>query len=401
MASLIFRFGRPCAHAVLPHLRLEPLRHVRGHELLDGGAEGGELLHARRGDEEVLGGRHQVHHLDPRGERPVHVRHLELELEVRERADPAHDEASRRSVREVDLQAVEARDLDVAVLRAALTHELDAFVGGEDRLLREVATDADDDAIEEARGPLDDVEMAVRGGVEGAGVDRNGFGYAGRASFPESARRRRILASAVRTLSAVLERNGHPTFSDAEFARRLAAVRAKMDERALALLLLYGARHTAEIAYLANWPGTREAFLVVPREGEPTLLVQLYNHVPNARRAAITRDVRWAGARSIDGVMTALAERSLPDGGAVGLVGPWRWGDVDALRERFPLLRFVEAGKIVRDLRTIKSTEELGFLRTAARFTDLAMRALEREVRPGLPEHEPAHIVESRTGPGA
>src|SRR5207244_8374946 len=151
----------------------------------------------------------------------------------RERADPAHDEASRRGVREVDLQAVEARDLDVAVLRAGLTHELDAFVGGEDRLLREVAADADDDAIEEARRPLDDVEMAVRGRVERAGVDRNAFGHAGRASFTESARRRRILASAVRTLSAVLERNGHPTFSDAEFARRLAAVRAKMDERAL------------------------------------------------------------------------------------------------------------------------------------------------------------------------
>src|SRR2546428_3206601 len=166
--------------------------------------------------------------------------------------------------------------------------------------------------------------MAVRGRVERAGVDRNAFGHAGRASFTESARRRRILASAVRTLSAVLERNGHPTFSDAEFARRLAAVRAKMDERALALLLLYGVRHTAEIAYLSNWPGTREAFLVVPREGDLTLLVQLYNHVPNARRVAITGDVRCAGARSIDAVTTAVAERSLPHGPAVGLVGSWR-----------------------------------------------------------------------------
>ena len=196
----------------------------------------------------------------------------------------------------------------------------------------------------------------------------------------------------------MLERNGHPTFSDAEFARRLAAVRAKMDERALALLLLYGARHTAEIAYLSNWPGTREAFLVVPREADLTLLVQLYNHVPNARRVAITGDVRWAGARSIDAVMTAIAERSLPDGRAVGLVGAWRWHDVDSLRERFPRLRFVEAGDIVRDLRAIKSAEELAFLRTAARFTDLAMRALEREVRPGLREHELATIVESSYG---
>src|SRR2546428_472730 len=142
-----------------------------------------------------------------------------------------------------------------------------------------------------------------------------------------------------------------------------------MEGRAGALLLLYGARHTAEIAYLSNWPGTREAFLVVPREGDLTLLVQLYNHVPNARRVAITGDVRWAGARSIDAVMTAIAERSLPDGRAVGLVGAWRWHDVDSLRERFPRLRFVEAGDIVRDLRAIKSAEELAFLRTAARST--------------------------------
>src|SRR3989442_8695920 len=49
-------------------------------------------------------------------------------------------------------------DLDVLVLRAGLAHELDALLVGKDGLLREVAADANDNAIEQARRALDDVE---------------------------------------------------------------------------------------------------------------------------------------------------------------------------------------------------------------------------------------------------
>ena len=69
------------------------------------------------------------------------------------------------------------------------------------------------------------------------------------------------------------ERDRYPTFSDAEFARRLAAVRAKMDEGDLDALLLYAAGRAPDIQYLSSWPGTRESILVVPRDAEPTLLV--------------------------------------------------------------------------------------------------------------------------------
>jgi Xaa-Pro aminopeptidase len=195
----------------------------------------------------------------------------------------------------------------------------------------------------------------------------------------------------------VAEQNGYPVFSDAEFAHRFAAVRSKMDERAIEALLLYGAGRSAEIRYLSNWPGTREAFLLFPREGEPTLLVQLYNHVPNARRTAITQDVRWAGARSVETVIASLREMGL-GGGRLGLVGPWTWREADALRGAFPHAELADASDLLRDLRTIKSEEELAMLRTAAGFTDLAMRALEREVRAGMREHELATIVEASYG---
>src|SRR5438132_10476546 len=72
----------------------------------------------------------------------------------------------------------------------------------------------------------------------------------------------------------------YPRFSEAEFARRYAAVRVGMQEVDLPVLLVYGTPPFAssEVQYLANFPVTREAFLVFPGEGEPALFVQFYNH---------------------------------------------------------------------------------------------------------------------------
>src|SRR6266571_2803933 len=89
----------------------------------------------------------------------------------------------------------------------------------------------------------------------------------------------------------------YPRFSEAEFARRYADVRAAMQEANLTALLLYrpaSAYH--EVLYLSNFPVTREAMLVFPLEGEPTLFVQYFNHVLNARQVACIADVRWGGA---------------------------------------------------------------------------------------------------------
>jgi Xaa-Pro dipeptidase len=84
----------------------------------------------------------------------------------------------------------------------------------------------------------------------------------------------------------------YPRFSDAEFARRYALVRTAMQEAGLSALVLHGtAGSYQEVQYLSNFLVTREAMLIFPAEGEPTLFVQYYNHVPNARRVAIIADV--------------------------------------------------------------------------------------------------------------
>src|SRR5688572_26147918 len=152
----IVRFGGAGAQASLPHVRLKRLRDVLRNEAIDRCAERDQLLHARRREEEPLRSGHEIDHLDVGCELAIHVAHLELELEVRERADPADDEARADLLRERHLQAVECAHLDVATCCARVAHECDALIGIEQRLLREVATHADDDAVEEARGPLED-----------------------------------------------------------------------------------------------------------------------------------------------------------------------------------------------------------------------------------------------------
>jgi Xaa-Pro aminopeptidase len=54
----------------------------------------------------------------------------------------------------------------------------------------------------------------------------------------------------------------------------------------------------------------------------------------------------------------------------------------------------VDMGRAYTGLRLVKSDEELDWLRIGCAYTDLAVEALEREVKPGLTEHALADIVE-------
>ena len=121
----------------------------------------------------VLRARHQVHGLDVRRELPVQVVHLELPLEVGDRAQALHHRPRAPAAGELDHELGEDLDLDVRVLAQGVLEELDALLDREERLLvPRLADDADDDALEDPRGPHDDVQVAVRDRVVGARADR-------------------------------------------------------------------------------------------------------------------------------------------------------------------------------------------------------------------------------------
>src|SRR5258707_13940516 len=109
-------------------------------------------------------------------------------------------------------------------------------------------------------------------------------------------RSRRLVEERPQAYAPLHGSDGFPRFSDEELGRRFALVRAMMDREGLAALLAYGttAAHS-EVHFLADFRVTREAMLTFPREGEPTLFVQFFNHVPNTRRVTRVEDIRWCG----------------------------------------------------------------------------------------------------------
>ena len=185
-----------------------------------------------------------------------------------------------------------------------------------------------------------------------------------------------------------------PRFSDEELGRRFALVRAMMDREGLAALLAYGtsAAHS-EVHFLADFRVTREAMLTFPREGEPTLFVQFFNHVPNAQRVSFVKDVRWGGPDTAATVAEDLKRRGLA-GQRIGLAGPLPWQRYETLRRALPAATLVDATAALQQLRLVKSAEVLAFLRRGAALSDRAVEALEREARPGLTEYALAAIVE-------
>jgi len=61
---------------------------------------------------------------------------------------------------------------------------------------------------------------------------------------------------------------------------------------------------------------------------------------------------------------------------------------VDEMRSRFPLHRFDRAAKIMRELRAIKTTGEVGVIRQAIDITDNAFRRVMQFIKPGVMEYE-------------
>ena len=189
------------------------------------------------------------------------------------------------------------------------------------------------------------------------------------------------------------------SFSDAEYQRRNTAVRARMDRLGLEAVVFYGSRAAPDIHYLCNWLTTSEAYFIYPREGEPTLFVQLSNHLPNAKRMAVIDDVRFGGSSptgsvdSVPRVLENLKERGLEKGN-VALCGNVPYRHYLRLVEALPGVEWSDFSAEMRDQRQVKSAEEIERLRLASAMSDDSVAALCERARPGIPEHELARIVE-------
>jgi Xaa-Pro aminopeptidase len=183
-----------------------------------------------------------------------------------------------------------------------------------------------------------------------------------------------------------------PRFSNAEMARRRAAVETLLAETGCDHLLFCGAnRFGSAVQWLTQWPVTAEAVGVLTPGKRDTLFVQYVNHAPQARLIAEDADVAWGGESSLREAIKVLEQRGAK-AGRVATLGPVSAEQHAALSATFGALKNLNRDYI--RLRQVKSAEEIDWLRIGAHFSDLGMAALRDAIASGVSERELGNAVE-------
>ena len=193
-------------------------------------------------------------------------------------------------------------------------------------------------------------------------------------------------------------------FSKAEYARRYAALRAKMREHKLDCVIVPGGPSHWSFGGGMLWlTGHWEwhalcCYVVVPLEGEPTLVYSMGGtHAEAVRRetAAALSDVRGSrGGQYAEVMADRIVELGL-ERGRIGLleIDP-RHKDYmpvnqyDTLRKRLPDAELVFTVGFIHELLSVHSAEELDCVRVAGKLCENAMNALVARAKPGVTEYE-------------
>jgi Xaa-Pro dipeptidase len=183
----------------------------------------------------------------------------------------------------------------------------------------------------------------------------------------------------------------YPRFSDAEMARRREALAVELDAAGCGHAVLYGANRAGPaVGWLTRWPVTREALCVFTPGERDLLLVNFYNHVPNAERIATEAEVRWAGPKPMAKAIEEL-ERRGARGARIAVTGPLGYRPHAALASFATPVPLDDA---YTRLRLRKSAEELEWLSIGCAFTDDAVRAVHEQAGPGTDERELGNLAE-------
>ena len=187
-------------------------------------------------------------------------------------------------------------------------------------------------------------------------------------------------------------------FTDAEYDRRLAAVRANMERDGLDALVIYcGATSYANARWLTNYQAFNgSCFVVIRADGGITVTTDGVLHGEPMHTMVWTcraADLRCAAGAIYGGAPDEAATMAADAAGQtrhVGLVGSLSIPKAlhAALADRLPGLR--PADPVVADVRSIKSAEEIARMEEGGRIADAAFRSVFETMAPGIEETEVA-----------
>ena len=191
-------------------------------------------------------------------------------------------------------------------------------------------------------------------------------------------------------------------FSAQEMDRRYAAVREKMATLGVDALIVSGGPSHWSFGGGVRWlTGHVEwhamsVYLLVPMEGDPTLVYSMgSSHIEAIRRAVMVDDVRSSrGGRFANVLVDRIKELGMESNSiGITLCDP-RFEDYMPLNQYrdletgLPNATFEFVGDFFHDLVLHKSPEELECVRQAGALTDAAMAAMIERAKPGVTEYQ-------------
>src|SRR5436190_3100564 len=166
------------------------------------------------------------------------------------------------------------------------------------------------------------------------------------------------------------------------FEERIARARGRMAELGVDVLLLSVG---ADLPYFTGYtamPLERLTMLVLPRDGDTTLVVPALE-APRVEERPEAFAIRpWGETEGPVAIVAGLAGRP-----ARAAIGDRTWATfLLGLQEALPETRFVAASRVTGPLRARKDAAEVAALRAAARVVDAAALAMRERPFAGRPE---------------
>jgi len=191
-----------------------------------------------------------------------------------------------------------------------------------------------------------------------------------------------------------------PIFSEEEGKRRWGQIRELMEARDIECLVIAG--HTgnykgqfADIRYVSNYINWfDDEYCIFPLDAEPTLFVWMRQHEYWAEKVSwipeiIASPPAYWGRMYVQDMVKKIKDLGL-EKARLGIVTMrvMPASTYVGLEEQLPDAEFVEAGEILRACRTIKSDEELEFVRKAGEIADIGFEAMLKAAKPGVTGYE-------------
>ena len=195
-----------------------------------------------------------------------------------------------------------------------------------------------------------------------------------------------------------------------EFRERIKRVQKELNARNLDALLVHSNEaEFANVRYLADyWPAFESAGVVVPRDGEAILLVGPESEEYARDRSKIKKIMKLREYReSAEPEYPGVKVHSFKDVfkefvgdirkiRRIGIVGYaiMPISVYESLKKTLPEAEFIKADDILRNLRAVKSENEIACLKEASRISEIAIERILEEIRPGMTELQVVGIAQ-------